>query len=389
MKRLAAILAVLLIAMATVGQAAEEPIVIGFITALTGSTSLWGNQEANGAKMRVDEINAAGGVLGRPLKLIVYDHKGTPQEGVLAYRRLVDEDKAVAVLGTHFSNISLAIAPVAEQKKVPVLGQAVEPKVTMPAPNQLNRYHFLAQPSCIEQGRTQAKFAFENLGARTAAVLADKSNSYSVSQGEHFAEYFKKRGGEITAYIEYAAGTVDYKAHLTQIKRGNPAVIYLPQYAQPGGMQVKQARELGITATFLGSNSLSAPPFVAAAGGAQNVAGLYFLFNVNWAEPRVAQFLENYEARYGERPVTYHCLFGNDDVTLIAEAITKAGEPNPEKIRDAIEQLTNVPIMLGDGTFTMDPKTHRTVNMPSWIFKWEEDGSQTPVMLIYPPTDVD
>ena len=81
MKRLAAILAILLIAMATVGQAAEEPIVIGFITALTGSTSLWGNQEANGAKMRVDEINAAGGVLGRPLKLIVYDHKGTPQEG--------------------------------------------------------------------------------------------------------------------------------------------------------------------------------------------------------------------------------------------------------------------------------------------------------------------
>ena len=66
MKRLAAILAVLLIAMATVGQAAEEPIVIGFITALTGSTSLWGNQEANGAKMRVDEINAAGGVRQTP-----------------------------------------------------------------------------------------------------------------------------------------------------------------------------------------------------------------------------------------------------------------------------------------------------------------------------------
>ena len=109
MKRFAVILAILLVAFGSIAHA-NEPIVIGFITALTGSTSLWGTQEANGAMLRAEEINAAGGVLGRPLKLIVYDHKGSPQEGVLAYRRLVDEDKAVAVLGTHFSNISLAIA---------------------------------------------------------------------------------------------------------------------------------------------------------------------------------------------------------------------------------------------------------------------------------------
>lgn len=386
MKRLAVIMAVFLIAFASVAQA-SEPIVIGFITALTGPTSLWGTQEGNGAKLRVDEINAAGGVLGRQIKLIVYDHKASPQEGVLAYRRLVDEDKAVAVLGTHFSNISLAIAPVAEQKKVPVLGQAVEPKVTIPAPGKLNKYHFLCQPSCIEQGQMQAKFAFENLGVRTAAVLADKSNSYSVSQAESFAEYFKRRGGQVTDYIEYAGGTVDYKAHLTQIKRGSPEVIFLPQYAQPGGMQVKQARELGITSTFLGSNSLSDPPFVAAAGGAQNVAGLYFLFNVNWSEPRFAKFINDYEAKFGDKPVTYHSLFGYDDVTLICEAIKNAGETDPEKIRVAIEGLTDVPIMLGDGKFTMDPVTHRTRNMPSWIMQWNEDGEIVPVQLIYPPTD--
>ena len=386
MKRFATMLVILLIAFASVGQA-SEPIVIGFITALTGPTSLWGTQEANGAKLRVEEINAAGGILGRPIKLIVYDHKASPQEGVLAYRRLVDEDKAVAVLGTHFSNISLAIAPVAEQKKVPVLGQAVEPKVTIPAPGQLNKYHFLAQPSCIEQGQMQAKFAYENLGVRTAAVLADKSNSYSVSQAESFAEYFKAQGGTITAYIEYAAGAVDYKANLTQIKRGNPEAIFLPQYAQPGGMQVKQARELGINAIFLGSNSLSDPPFVAAAGGPENVAGLHFLFNVNWSEPRFAQFISDYSEKYGDKPVTYHSLFGYDDVSLIAEAIKNAGEPDPEKIKTAIENLADAPILLGDGKFTMDPATHRALNMPSWIVQWGPNGEITPVQLIYPPTN--
>jgi branched-chain amino acid transport system substrate-binding protein len=232
-----------------------------------------------------------------------------------------------------------------------------------------------------------ARFAFEELGARKAAVLTDKSNSYSISQAEHFAEYFKSRGGEITDFIEYAAGTVDYRAHLTQIKQGNPDVIFLPQYAQPGGMQVKQAKELGIDAIFLGSNSLSDPPFMAAAGGAENVAGLYFLFNVNWNEPKFEGFIKNYEARFGEKPVTYHSLFGYDDVTLICEAIKNAGSTDPEAIRTAVENLTNVPIMLGDGYFTMDPETHRPLNMPSWIMMWNEAGEHVPVQLVYPPAD--
>lgn len=376
-------LVVLILASASLTLAAE-PIVIGFITALTGPTSLWGTQEANGAKLRVEEINAAGGVLGRPLKLIVYDHKGSPQEGVLAYRRLVDEDKAVAVLGTHFSNISLAIAPVAEQKRIPVLGQAIEPRVTMPAPGRVNKYHFLAQPSCIEQGQMQARWAIEGVKAKTAAVLFDKSNSYADSQAEAFAEYFKERGGKVVAYIGYAAGTVDYKAHLTQIKQANPDVLFLPNYAQPGGMQVKQAKELGIKATLLGSNSLSDPPFMNAAGGAENVAGLYFLFNANFSEHKFAKFIKDYEAKYGTPPVTYHSVFGYDDVTLIAEAIKKAGKPDPDRIRTAIERLKNVPILLGDGKFTMDPKTHRSLDMPSWIFRWNEQGERVPVTLIYP-----
>lgn len=385
MKRsLAVTLSLALLLVFTSVTLAAEPIVIGFITALTGPTSLWGNQEANGAKLRVEEINAAGGVLGRPLKLIIYDHKGTPQEGVLAYRRLVDEDKAVAVLGTHFSNISLAIAPVAEQKQVPIMGQALEPRVTIPAPGQLNKYNFIAQPSAIEQGQMPARFAWETLKAKTAAVLADKSNSYSASQADAFVAYFKELGGKVVADIDYAAGTVDYKAQLTQIKQANPDVIYLPNYAQPGGMQVKQARELGIKATFLGCNSLSDPPFMAAAGGPENVNGLYFLFNANFGDKKFTKFIADFKAKYGAPPETYHSLFGYDDVTLLAEAIKKAGAPDSEKIRTAIENLKDVPIMLGDGKFTMDPKTHRVRNMPSWIFKWNEKGERIPLDLIYP-----
>ena len=364
---------------------ADQPqIVIGLITALTGPTSLWGNQERNGAVLRVDEINAVGGVLGKQIKLVVYDHKGSTQEGVSAYRRLVDEDKAVVVLGTHFSNISLAIAPVAEQKKIPIIGQPMEPKATMPTPGTLNRYHFLAQPSCIEQGQMMARFGLEDLKGKTAAVLTDKSNSYSISQAEAFAEYFKARGGKIVSYIEYAAGTVDFKVYMTRIKQAKPELLYLPQYAQHGGMQVKQAREAGIKAKILGSNSLSDPTFMNAAGGAKNVEGVYFLFNVNFKEARFEKFIKDYEAKFGGTPVTYHCLFGYDDATLAVEAIKNAGSAEPEKIRTALENLKRVPILMGDGYFTIDPKTHRTVAMPSWVFEWRKNGDRAPVKMIYP-----
>lgn len=362
----------------------DDPIVIGLITALTGPTALWGTQERNGTVLRVEEINAAGGVLGRQLKLVAYDHKGNPQEGVSAYRRLVDQDKASIVLGTHFSNISLAIAPVAEQRRVPILGQPLEPKVMTPAPGKLNKFAFLAQPSAIEQGQMMARFGLEDLKLKTAAVLADRSNSYSISQAEAFAQLFEARGGKVVTFIGYPAGTVDFRTYMTQIKQHDPDILYLPQYAQEGGMQVRQAREAGIDAVILGSNSLSDPPFMNAAGGPEMVEGVYFLFNVNFEEERFADFLERYRKRYGEDPVTYHVLFGYDNVTLAVEAIKKAGSSDPLKIRDQLERLNKVPILMGDGFFTMNPENHRPVNMPSWVFQWVKDGQRKPVKPVYP-----
>jgi branched-chain amino acid transport system substrate-binding protein len=387
MKRLAAVVTCCLmigLLSLSVVAAKEEPIVIGFITALTGPTSLWGTQERNGAVLAAEEINAKGGVLGRPVKLIVYDHKGKPEEGVSAYRRLVDQDKAVAIGGTHFSNISLAIVPVAESKKVPIIGQAIEPRITVPAPGKVNAYTFLAQPSSAMQGEIMARFAWEDLGARTAACLVDKSNSYSTSQGEAFRDYIKARGGQVVSYIEYAGGTVDFRAFLTQMKVKSPEVIFLPQYAQGGGLQVRQARELGITATILGSNSLSDQNYVDACGGMENAAGTYFLFNVNFSDPKFERFHKAYEARYREPVVTYHAVFGYDDIYMIARAISSVGKPDPIAIRDALENLKDVPILAGDGSFTMNPKTHQPVNMPSWVFKWGDDGSRIPVKLSYP-----
>ncbi len=381
-KLLVAIMAIAAALSMSIGAVySADPIFIGEIAALTGATSQQGLQERNGCILAMEEINAAGGLLGRPIKLVTYDFKGLPAEGVSVYRQLVQEGAKV-IIGTNFSNVNLAIAPIAEQLKIPVVSNAIEPKVTIPEPGKINKYHFLTQPSAIEQGAVVARFALQELGMKTAACLVNNGNSFATSQAEAFRDYFNKNGGKVLEYIDYATGLVDFKALLTRIKAANVDCIYLGQYAQESGLQVKQARELGIKAIVVGNNTLSTPDFVGSAGAA-NAEGCYFVVGVNMAEPRQVAFNEKYTKRFGEGIITTNVQFGYDNMYIIADAIKRAGSDNPEAIRAALETTTKVKILQGDGTITLDPKTHRPDNMPLWMFKWE-GGQKVPQKLYYP-----
>jgi branched-chain amino acid transport system substrate-binding protein len=218
---------------------------------------------------------------------------------------------------------------------------------------------------------------------KTAACLVNKGNSFATSQAESFRDYFNSHGGKVVEYIEYATGLVDFKALLTNIKVSNPDCIYLGQYAQECGLQVKQAKELGIKSIIVGNNTLSTPPFVEAAGGAANVEGSYYVVGVNMAEPRQVAFNEKYTKRFGEPIITTNVQFGYDNMYIIADAIKRAGSDNPEAIRTALETTAKVKILQGDGLITLDPKTHRPDNMPLWMFKYE-GGKNVPQKLYYP-----
>ncbi|MCK7471379.1 MAG: ABC transporter substrate-binding protein [Desulfomicrobium escambiense] len=207
----------------------------------------------------MEEINAAGGLLGRQIKLVTYDFKGLPAEGVSVYRQLVQEGAKV-IIGTNFSNVNLAIAPMAEQLKIPVVSNAIEPKVTIPAarPDQQVPLPHPAQRNRAGRG-SRALRTRRQLGMKTAACLVNNGNSFATSQAEAFRDYFNANGGKVVEYIDYATGLVDFKALLTRIKAANPDCIYLGQYAQESGLQVKQARELGIKSIVVGNNTLSTP----------------------------------------------------------------------------------------------------------------------------------
>lgn len=349
----------------------SDVIKIGEIAALTGPTALSGLQERNGVLLAVDEINAKGGLLGKKVEVVTLDFKGKVEEGVSAYRKLVEQEKVVAVIGTNFSNVNIAISPVADQLKVPVVCNAMDPRATTPEPGKVYQYTFLAQPSSIAQGYMIAKIALEMVGAKTAAVLVNNGLAFATSLAEPFRNYFTRHDGKIVAYEEFPPGQLDFRAQLTNIKRANPDVLMIPQYAQEAGLAIKQAREqLGLKVPVVGPNTLQSEPFENAAGK-ENLHDIYYVYNVNFDDPRFSEFRAKYKAKYGEDIKTTNVFFGYDNMMIIAEAIRRAGKADPKAIRDALEKMEDVSILQGDGKITIDPKTHRPVGMPCVVFKWE------------------
>lgn len=347
----------------------KEAIVIGEIAALTGPTALNGIQEQKGAQLAEEEINRAGGVLGRPVRLVTLDFAGKAEEGVSAYKRLVQQEKAVAVIGTNFSNVNIAMAPVTDQFQVPVLSNAIDIRATTQPNGKPWAYSFLAQPSSISWGKSMAKVALEVIGAKTAAILVDSGLAYATSQADPFEAYFTNHGGKIVAKEAYAAGTTDFKALLTKIKNARPDVILIPQYGQAAGLATVQARELGIQAAILGPNTFSTSDYTNVAGAA--IEGVYFVNNVDMGDTAFTDFFQRFEAFHKEPPKTVNTMFGYDNMYIVKAAIEKAGAADPQKIRNALESIRGVRILQGNGTFTMNPVTHRPKDMPVTVFQYK------------------
>ena len=194
---------------------ADDTVRIGVIGPLTGDYSLYGVAVENGAKLAADEINAAGGVLGKDVEVIAYDSKGDTTEGVNAYNRLVSSDDVHAIVGGTFSGVTLAIKDLAIADNMPVLTPtATNPDVTLNAANI-----FRACYTDSYQGSTAAVFAIDTLEATNAAVLFNRDDAYSEGLADAFMDEFDAQSLDYDAY-EFGATDDDYSAVLTNIKAG-------------------------------------------------------------------------------------------------------------------------------------------------------------------------
>lgn len=322
-------------------QKQAKEVKIGIIAPISGEAATFGESTANGAKLYFDQVNAAGGVEGMKIVYFVEDDKGDPTEGANAYSKLIDQNKVSVIVGTVMSKVSLAGAPIAQNKGVPM----ISPTSTNPAVTLVGNYIFRACFIDPFQGFVAAKFAYNDLGKKTAAIIYDSGNDYTKGLAEVFRDEFSKMGGAITAFESYAAGTSDFNAQLVKIKATNPEVLFIPNYYNDAGLIAKQAREMGIQAIFLGGDGWDSPDLFKIGGKA--IEGGFFVnhFSKDSELPAAKKFVADYKAKYNKEPDALAAL-AYEAAMIVVDAIKRAKSADPKAIRDAIEN-TNLETLTG------------------------------------------
>lgn len=328
------------------GNSADE-IVVGEYSSLTGGTATFGRSSDQGVQLAIEEINAAGGVIGKKIRVVVEDDQSKPEEARTAVLKLLKQDRVSAVLGEVASSRSLAAAPECQRAGVPMISHAsTNPKVT-----QVGDYIFRICFIDPFQGSTMAKFAAQTLKAKNAAILRDVKNDYSVGLADFFRDEFIRQGGKILTDVSYSEGDIDFKAQLTAIRAVKPEVVFVPGYYTEVGLIARQARELGLAVPLLGGDGWDSAKTLEIGGDAVN--GCYFSnhYAADDPNPAVQSFIKKFEAKYSEVPDAMAVL-GYDSALVLADAIKRAGSVEGPKLRDAIAATKDFQGV--SGTITID-----------------------------------
>lgn len=315
------------------GQTAPvaNDIPVGVYAALTGSEAAFGQATVQGAKLAAEEINAAGGVLGKPIRLVIEDDQGRAQEAASVVTKLVTSDNVIAVIGENSSNQSLAAAPICQDAKVPM----ISPSSTNPDVTKKGDYIFRVCFTDPYQGKALATFVRNTLKLETAAILRDNKNDYSVGLAQFFREAFEQLGGRIVEQKDYSGGDNDFRPQLTAIREAKPQVVFIPGFYTDVGQIAIQARDLGLTQPLVGGDGWDSPTVIEIGGKA--VDGCYFSDHYFVGEPRpaVQRFVAEINKRTGKSPDA-NATLGYDAVRIFAEAATRAGSLDRKAIRDQI-----------------------------------------------------
>lgn len=315
---------------------------IGVYADLTGQTSAFGQSTKNGVELAVEEINSAGGVAGKKLEIVIEDDQGRPEQAKTVVSKLVNQDKVQVLLGEATSTNSLAAAPVAQEARIPMISHgSTNEQVT-----QVGDYVFRICFIDSFQGAVMAKFAANNLKAKTAAIIGDVNSTYSKGLTEVFEKEFAKLGGSIVSRQSYTQNDPDFKGQLTTIRAADPDVIYIPGYYGQVGIIVKQARELGMNIPLLGGDGWDAPEIWKLGGSALKNTFISNHYSSDNPAAEVQNFVKTYKAKYGTEPDSMAVL-AYDATKFLADAIKRAGGTDSEKLRDAIAQTKDFPGVTG------------------------------------------
>lgn len=329
----------------------SSAIKVGLVVPLTGDVKTFGESTRNGATLAIDEANAAGGINGRKIDVVATDDKNDPTETGNAGAKLIDMDRVVAIIGSVSSKCSVPLSDECQSAKIPMITpSSTALKVTVGEDGKRKDYVFRACYIDSFQGTVGARFAIASLKAKTAAVMYDNGNDYSKGLADYFKAAFEKGGGKIVGFESYQKDDVDYSALLTKVKQSSPDVLFLPDYYNKVGLIAKQARQLGVTATFLGGDGWDSPEMAKIAGDA--ISGGYFTNHYSPDDPRpeVQEWVKKYEAKYGQKPDALATL-GYDAALLLIQALKNSARAKPDEIKAALAAIKDFPCVSGKITF--------------------------------------
>lgn len=341
---------------------------VGAFMSLSGDTAQYGISALNGIRMAVEEANAAGGVKGHRVDLVVRDTRSDAVETSVVVDKLTREERVDALLGEVVSSRSLAAARVAQRERVPML----TPSATSPELTNVGDYVFRSCYTDTFQGVALARFAIESLGALRAAILVDRDQRYSVELAHLIREDFERRGGKVVAEQEYPDGESDFSVQLAEVGAAQPDVVFIPGYYTEVALLARQARALGINAPLVGGDGWDSPRL--AQMGGQAITGGYFTthFSAEDPDPQVQRFVADYRRLYGSAPDSFAAT-AYDAARIMLAAIESAPTLERSAVRDSLAATKDFPGVTGAVTFNPE----RNAVKPIVVVRIGEGGRQT------------
>ena len=351
----------ILIAMLAISPALgqdKKPLAIGAVQPLTGWAALGGKNVVAGMKIALEKVNASGGVLGRPLELIIEDGKADPVESVNAVEKLIRRDKVPAIIGCWASSATLAAMPIMERSKIPMLVEtATAPMIT----DKKNKWVFRFTSNNDIDGLLMEPYLVPKLGFKKAAYLA-VNNDWGRSMVKAVSEIMKKTGGEVVM-VEYCGGAeANFTPMLTRIKNAGADTMFITNTLNGIALILKQYHELGMKMNLFITSGMSVEELVNLAGK-EAVEGSYFFERFVASSPPPGKEKESQEMIAGYKKIfpdgfAYADVAqGFDSVQIMAQAIQRAGTPDPLRIREALEK-TDYPGVSGRVKFDQNNHSH-------------------------------
>ncbi|MCR4818995.1 MAG: ABC transporter substrate-binding protein [Fretibacterium sp.] len=323
--------------------AADDVIKIGVFNCLTGQNAFGGQLELEGTQLAHSLMPE---VLGKKVELVVVDNKSDKVEAANAVTRLIENDKVNVIIGTYGSSLAMAGGEVAEKAGIPVIGTSC----TNPLVTAGKKFYFRACFIDPFQGTGAATYALRTLGMKKGATLTDVANDYSVGLSVFFKRAFERMGGEVVAELKYQSGDQDFTAQLTELISKKPDFVFLPAYFAEGAIVLKQARELGAEFRFIGADAMDNPEIVTLGGEAvEGFMHTTFAYDPSMKDmnPVAAKFTEEWKKVHPDKDPNVNSALGYDCYVMAIDAITRAGSADPAKIRDALEQIKDLPTVTG------------------------------------------